>query len=880
MTDSIMLINETDDECRIAVVENGLLQEMLIEHSLSGQTKNNIYKGVVVQIQSSLQAAFVDFGTKKHGFLPNSELNPFLYSGKKHSKSEPIQKKIKVGQELVVQVTRESTATKGAALTTNITLPGRFMVLMPNSDKGGVSKRIDNAGERERLKSFLSGIESEEHSVIIRTAGLGRSLTELKKDYTMLKKTWNDIWSGFEKMDGPGLILEEPDFVTKTLRDYYTDDIKEVWVDNPETYQKALSFFKEVSPRNQKNLKLFVDDRSLFATYHIERQVEQLTSKQVKLRSGGSIVIDQTEALVAIDVNSGRSNQEGNIDSTALRTNLEAAEEVARQLRLRNLGGLIVIDFIDMENESYRKKVEDKLSESMEKDKAQLRFNPISQFGLLELSRQRLSVGISSTVETTCPVCEGKGKIPSLQASTNLIIRSIRELAAKGNVKSIEGDLPLDLVNNLLNERRQSIYDLEMEFDIDIILRGRPDILVFNDRCLKVIHEKRDRQRQQQSKKEPQKQETGKKRPTKHGQKKDGSHPKKQQKENIQEPKPTPSDPETSDAADEVKEEKPVEASAPPQAAPVSDAEVTVNGNGIHPSCLFTDVKELEEDELEKVTSAFERRLKGRTDDAQPQLINNKYLWKSQNGKQETEIQEASLAEADTESEPQAQDLKNDSDQAAETDDTAKGEEKNEKAAASSKKRSTRRGSSRKSSKKKEETAESEPSEETPADKVSTEKEPDESESKAPARSGKKTSSTRKKSSSSSAKKKAGEPEKEAEQKSETKKSTGKKSTSKTSKSKSSEADKTSAKSETKSTAKKSTGKKQEPAESTDGDVSAEKPARKTSKRGSGKASASKTKTGTSKTSSTGREKKTSDKSSRGKKTGSKKASEKEEDKA
>ena len=309
MTKKIMLINESDDESRVAIVEDNLLQEMLIEHRTKEQIKNNIYKAKVVQIQTSLQAAFVDFGNKKHGFLPNSEINVSMLSRRNVGSHAPIQKKLKEGQSILVQVTKEAVDQKGAALTMNIMLPGRFMVLMPNSNKGGVSKKIDSAEERDRLKSFLSGIDAEKHAVIIRTAGQDRNLMELKKDYTVLKKTWEDVERNFDSLDGPGLVLDEPDVINRTLRDYYTEELSEVWVDHPETFQKVLQFLKQTSPRKQKDLKLFVGDRSLFSTYKIERQVEQLTSRNVNLKSGGSIVIDQTEALVAIDVNSGKSNQ-------------------------------------------------------------------------------------------------------------------------------------------------------------------------------------------------------------------------------------------------------------------------------------------------------------------------------------------------------------------------------------------------------------------------------------------------------------------------------------------------------------------------------------------------------------------------------------------
>ncbi|MBU2512478.1 Rne/Rng family ribonuclease [bacterium] len=651
MSESLMLINQTDDECRIAIVVDGLLQEMLIEHTTSSQIKNNIYKGVIVQVQTSLQAAFVDYGEKKHGFLPNNELNPSLYSKKGINKNKPIQHKVKVGQEIIVQVTREASDHKGSALTTNITLPGRFMVLMPNNEKGGISKKIESQEERDRLKGFLSGIESEEHAVIIRTAGIGRKLNELKKDYTTLKKTWNNIKEKFKKSDKPGLILEEDNAVIRTLRDYYTEDISEVWVDNPETFQNALQFFKQVAPRKQKDLKLFVGDRSLFATYNIERQVEQLTSNSVKLKSGGSIVINQTEALVAIDVNSGKSNQEGNIDSTALRTNLEAADEIARQLKLRNLGGLIVIDFIDMENESYRKQVEERLSQAMRMDKAQLRFNPISQFGLLEMSRQRLAASIANTVESTCPVCSGKGKIPSLLASTNLIIRSIREIAAKGNVKQIVGELPLELVNHLLNERRQSIYDLEMEFGINIVLRANPSLFVFQESQMKPVFDQKSPTPEPQpkpipipqlhSRKESNKTDPKNRRDRKHQQHRDTA-PKKYQTEIIEEEVTEPDETDV-DLAPEVMEEKPVTA---PQIAPQPEknqveakkSPPVSNQNssyGIHPSALFSDIQELDEEELEEITESFGNRLKGKTDKNHSQLIDNKYLWKSVNGKSE-----------------------------------------------------------------------------------------------------------------------------------------------------------------------------------------------------------------------------------------------------
>jgi len=657
MTKKIMLINETDDEIRIAIIEDNLLQEMLIEHRTKEQIKNNIYKGEVVQLQTSLQAAFVDFGSKKHGFLPNSEINVNMLSNRNASVNAPIQRKLKEGQSVLVQVTKEAVDQKGAALTTNVMLPGRFMVLMPYSNKGGISKKIEDADERDRLKSFLSGIDSEEHAVIIRTAGQDRSLMELKKDYTALKKTWEETEKNFDNLDVSGLVLDEPDVISRTLRDYYTEELSEIWVDHPETFQKVLQFLKQTSPRKQKNLKLFVGDRSLFSTYKIERQVEQLTPRDVKLKSGGSIVIDQTEALVAIDVNSGKSNQEGDLDATALRTNMEAAKEIARQLRLRNLGGLIVIDFIDMENESANRKVEDELRSAMDRDKAQRKFNPISQFGLLELSRQRLNIGISKIVESDCPTCNGKGKIPSLLASTNLILRSIRETAAKGNLIKIEGDLPLELANHLLNERRQSITDLELEFGINIVLRGDPKMVVFDESFLEPTYiekpsettAKKDTQKQEASKKKHRRRDKQSTRKSTDQTGKEAKHvEEKQQKQAEETPKSEPK--KKKELVENDQDPKPEKEKETKQESKAVSDERLNNDSPIHPHALFSNVRELEGEELEEVKSGFENRIKGKSAEATPRSINKKYLWDFQNGTEpELETVDAESIDVDNE---------------------------------------------------------------------------------------------------------------------------------------------------------------------------------------------------------------------------------------
>lgn len=643
MTTKLMLINETDDESRIAIVEDNILQEMSLEHRTHEHIKNNIYRGKIVQIQTSLQAAFVDFGEKKHGFLPNSEINPNLLPKKKISLNAPIQHKLKAGKSLMVQVTKEAVDHKGAALTTNITLPGRFMVLMPNSNKGGVSKKIEDMEERERLKTFLSGIDSEKHAVIIRTAGMGRSLLELKKDYTMLKKTWEEVERNFDTQNSSGLVLEEPDFIVRTLRDYYTEDTGAIWVDNPETFQKALIFLKQTTPRNQKDLKLYVGDRSLFSNYGIERQVEQLTLGEIKLKSGGSIVLDQTEALVAIDVNSGKSNQEGNIDATAVRTNLEAAKEIARQLRLRNLGGLIVIDFIDMEGDQSRKKVEEELQKAMARDKAQRKFSSISQFGLLEMSRQRLTAGFSRTVESQCPTCRGKGKIPSILATTNLIIRSIREIAAKGNLIKIMGELPLELANLLLNERRQSITDIELEFGISIALTGVPNMIAFDESSLKSTFAPENQTKSTEPKKTENIKAAGSK---KKGRRRDNESSAKKAEQTEKDPLAKNAEQATQEVE---KQHKPtLQPSARKEAKSAKNHESSSAKNkepgldkgenkisALHPTCLFTDIQELDAEELNEITTSLENRLKGKIENEMPRVIDKKYLWNFSDDREE-----------------------------------------------------------------------------------------------------------------------------------------------------------------------------------------------------------------------------------------------------
>ena len=387
-----ILINVEDDETRIALVHGSTLNNLYIEQTHHTQKVGNIYCGKVVKVQPSFQAAFIDYGEERHGFLSLSDINFQVYKPNQKGRGRPsITKILKPGQKVLVQVVKDEIAHKGASLTTNISLAGRFLVFMPDSERGGVSRKIEDEEQRSRLRHLLKGLGGEDSSAIIRTVGVDRSLTELKRDFMILRRTWNEIKDEYEEQSALGLLYQEENAMVRMIRDYYHENISEVVIDEPVAFQRALEFFQAHMPKDQKKLQLYLGEKSLFSSYDIEGHIEVLHHKQVPLPSGGSLVIMPTEALVAIDVNSGRSTQERNIEATALRTNLEAAEEVAKQLRLRNLGGLIVVDFIDMDNSKNRLSVEKKIEEAMSADKAKTAFGEISKFGLLELSRQPVS---------------------------------------------------------------------------------------------------------------------------------------------------------------------------------------------------------------------------------------------------------------------------------------------------------------------------------------------------------------------------------------------------------------------------------------------------------------------------------------------------------
>ena len=453
--DQKILINVEDDETRIALVHGSTLNNLYIEQTHHTQKVGNIYCGKVVKVQPSFQAAFIDYGEERHGFLSLSDINFQVYKPNQKGRGRPsITQILKPGQKVLVQVVKDEIAHKGASLTTNISLAGRFLVFMPDSERGGVSRKIEDEEQRSRLRHLLKGLGGEDSSAIIRTVGVDRSLTELKRDFMILRRTWNEIKDEYEEQSALGLLYQEENAMVRMIRDYYHENISEVVIDEPVAFQRALEFFQAHMPKDQKKLQLYLGEKSLFSSYDIEGHIEVLHHEQVPLPSGGSLVIMPTEALVAIDVNSGRSTQERNIEATALRTNLEAAEEVAKQLRLRNLGGLIVVDFIDMDNSKNRLSVEKKIEEAMSADKAKTSFGEISKFGLLELSRQRISGSLSRNSVVLTLV--------------NRILRKIHDSAVEQKVLQIHIRLPLEIASHLLNVKRQRLTQMELDYGIRI----------------------------------------------------------------------------------------------------------------------------------------------------------------------------------------------------------------------------------------------------------------------------------------------------------------------------------------------------------------------------------------------------------------------------
>ncbi|WP_395772000.1 Rne/Rng family ribonuclease [Arenimonas sp.] len=467
-----MLINATQaEELRVAIVDGQQLYDIDIEQPAKEQKKSNIYKGRIVRLEPSLEAAFVDYGGPRHGFLPLKEISRDYFVPGVDPNKAGMKEYLREGQEVVVQVDKEERGNKGAALTTYISLAGRYMVLMPNSPTaGGVSRRIEG-DDRQALKQTMDALNiPDDMGVIIRTAGMGRDADELQWDLDYLIQVWKAISQAALSKPSPFLIYQESRLIIRALRDYMRPEIGEVLVDTDEIFEQAQDFMQLVMPHNLRKLKMYKDDIPLFNRFQIESQIEQAYERTVRLPSGGSIVLDQTEALTAVDVNSSRATKGGDIEETALNTNLEAAEEVARQMRLRDLGGLVVIDFIDMSSGKHQRMVEDRLQQALKLDRARVQIGKISRFGLLELSRQRLRPSLGESSQVVCPRCDGHGRMRSVESLSLSILRLSEEQAMKDKTAQVLVQAPPQIANYLLNEKRRALVEIESRHEAPIII--------------------------------------------------------------------------------------------------------------------------------------------------------------------------------------------------------------------------------------------------------------------------------------------------------------------------------------------------------------------------------------------------------------------------
>ncbi len=469
-----MLINATQpEELRVAIVDGQQLYNLDIESAGREQKKANIYKGTITRVEPSLEAAFVDYGSDRHGFLPLKEIarSYFRQDAPKPGTRASIKELIKEGQQVMVQIDKEERGNKGAALTTFISLAGRYLVLMPNNPRaGGVSRRIEGS-DRSDLREVLSQLAlPEDMGLIVRTAGVGKNVEELQWDLDYLLQLWDAIKGSNEGRKAPFLIYQESDVIIRSMRDHLRVDIGEIVVDDAKVYQKAETFMRQVMPNNLKKLRLYQDEVPLFTRYQIESQIESVFQREVRLPSGGSLVIDQGEALTSVDINSARATKGADIEETALNTNLEAADEIARQLRLRDLGGLFVIDFIDMTPPKHQREVENRLRDALKHDRARVQVARISRFGLLEMSRQRLRPSLGESSQLVCPRCKGQGTIRGVESLALSVLRIVEEEAMKDRTSRIIAQLPVEVATFLLNEKRLMIVQIEERQKVDVVL--------------------------------------------------------------------------------------------------------------------------------------------------------------------------------------------------------------------------------------------------------------------------------------------------------------------------------------------------------------------------------------------------------------------------
>lgn len=484
-----MLINAVHaEQKRMAIVDDGKLLEFNIQMTVREPTTGNIYKGTVLKVERGLHAAFVNYGAKKDGFLPLRDVRHdyFTDTGARNgtSQAKPV---LKVGQEVLVQVIREEGERKGALLTTYISLPGRYLVLLPHKESSGISRKIENEEDRKRLKELIEQIKIEEgFGFIVRTAGMNRTKQELARDYQHIYRLWKEIQKKAATTDTPSLIYQESDFGVRSIRDYFTTDIQDILVDDIETYRQMRAYCKAVMPRNIDLIKQYKEKEPIFNRFRLEEQIRVIYEDRVDLKSGGHIVISPTEAMTTIDVNSGRASNKRNVEETAFKVNIEAAEEIARQLRLRDLGGLIVIDFIDMMDKKNEAEVEKTFKKAISFDRARIQLSKISKFGILELSRQKKQSTIQEISYTSCPFCKGRGVRPSLEYAALSAFRRIESEAVRGTASILKVALPPSVSDYLLNQKRSEIARLESLYDMSIHIVGNPD-LSWHDLNIEVV---------------------------------------------------------------------------------------------------------------------------------------------------------------------------------------------------------------------------------------------------------------------------------------------------------------------------------------------------------------------------------------------------------
>ncbi|MDJ0836149.1 MAG: Rne/Rng family ribonuclease [Acidobacteriota bacterium] len=467
-----MLVNANFDQLRVAIVgENGLLEQVDFESLNNDNNLGNIYKATVTAIEPSLQACFVDYGGNRHGFLPFNEIHHRYYV--KSDRRLPTQDRLKVGMQVIIQVIREEIGLKGAYVSTYLSLPGQYLVMMPLTSKVGISRKIEGRDERNSMRQMLEQVTVPDGmGYIIRTAGLGKTREQLQRDLNLLTTTWTELEARSQTVASPSLLYCEDDVVTRTIRDYFNEEIKEILIDDPAVFQTVSKYFKKMMPNYFGIVKQYRGKTPLFTRYRLDEQVESIFATKIQLPSGGSIVIEQTEALVVIDVNSGKTS-EGNLEATAFKSNLEAADEVARQLRLRDLGGLVVIDFIDLREKRHSQDVEKRLREALKQDKARITVLGLSRFGLLEMSRQRINTSKQIRHYVPCPTCNGIGRIKSMEMESIELLRRIKQHVSNRKLKELKITCEEALGVHILNERRLELGQLEEKFGLTIRIQVR-----------------------------------------------------------------------------------------------------------------------------------------------------------------------------------------------------------------------------------------------------------------------------------------------------------------------------------------------------------------------------------------------------------------------